>query len=102
MPNEPDGKSSDLRRSARIRMDAPVEFADGKGVTRDLSTTGVYFICDTPLKAGMRLAVTIEVDDTLADMPVRMDFHGTVVRVDAMDGEQVGVAMKLDKSKPRR
>ena len=79
-------------------MDAPVEFANGTGVTRDLSTTGVYFICDTPLRAGARLSLTIEIDDNLADRPVRMDVQGMIVRIDSIDGK-VGVAMKLDRPK---
>ena len=32
-------RPSDLRKAPRYAMDAPVEFAGGSGVTRDLSTT---------------------------------------------------------------
>lgn len=81
-------------------MDVPVEFAGGTGVTRDLSSTGVYFTCATPMRVGARLALTIIVDDTLADRPVRMDYDGTVVRVDSVGGN-VGVAVKLDARRPR-
>jgi hypothetical protein len=76
-------------------MDAPVELANGTGVTRDLSTTGVYFVCDQPVQVGARLSLTILLDDNLADMPVRMDCAGTVVRIDRV-GPRIGVAMKFD------
>jgi hypothetical protein len=79
-------------------MDAPVELPNGKGVTRDLSTTGVYFVCDTPLRAGSRISFTIVLDDTLADIPVRMECEGTIVRIEPASGK-VGVAVKLDEHK---
>ena len=82
-------------------MDAPVEFDGGSGVTRDLSTTGVYFVCDQPMRVGSRVSIAIMLDDNLADMPVRMDCIGTVVRIESL-GEKVGVAMKLDASRQQQ
>ena len=78
-------RPSDLRKAPRYPMDAPVEFAGGSGVTRDLSTTGVYFVCDNPMQVGARVSLTIVLDDNLADMPVRMDCVGTVVRIEHDD-----------------
>lgn len=81
-------------------MDAPVEFRGGTGVTRDLSVNGVFFVCDTPMVVGSRLSVSILFDDNLADMPVRMDCKGTIVRIEQLSGK-VGVAMRLDDAAPQ-
>jgi hypothetical protein len=77
-------------------MEAPVEFAGGTGLTRDLSTTGVYFTCDKQLRVGARLSLAIMLDDTMADMPVRAEYEGTIVRVDEQGGK-VGVAVRIDR-----
>lgn len=76
-------------------MDAPVEFPGGSGVTRDLSTGGVFFLCDKRMQVGSRISLAIILDDNLADMSVRMDRKGTIVRIEETDG-QIGVAVKLD------
>jgi hypothetical protein len=76
-------------------MDAPVEFDGGSGVTRDLSTTGVYFVCSKPMQVGARISLAIILDDNMADMSVRMDRKGTIVRIEETAG-QIGVAVKLD------
>ncbi|HVZ47415.1 MAG TPA: PilZ domain-containing protein [Gemmatimonadaceae bacterium] len=89
---------NDLRHAPRYRVDAPVEFIVGNGVARDLSTTGLYFICEKPLQVGYQLTLTIQLDDTVADMPVKMECKGTIVRVEDMDG-RIGVAVKLDQPK---
>ena len=91
-------RPSDLRKAPRYPMDAPVEFAGGSGVTRDLSTTGVYFVCDNPMQVGARVSLTIVLDDNLADMPVRMDCVGTVVRIEPL-GPKIGVAMRIEQPK---
>jgi hypothetical protein len=77
-------------------MEAPVEFAGGTGTTRDISTGGVYFTTAQPLRAGARLSIAIMLDDTIADMPVRTEYEGTIVRVDEKNGE-IGVAVRIDR-----
>ncbi|MEA3246618.1 MAG: PilZ domain-containing protein [Gemmatimonadota bacterium] len=99
MTAEKKATSADNRAAPRYRMDAPVEFIIGNGMTRDLSTTGVYFICERPLQVGIRLSLTIEVDDTMADRPVKMQRWGTIVRVEDHDGK-IGVAVHLDDEPP--
>lgn len=87
--------ANDLRRAARYLMDAPVEFTGGSGVTRDLSTGGVFILCDKRMQVGSHISLAIILDDTLADVSVRMDRKGTIVRIEETGG-QIGVAVKLD------
>src|SRR5262245_43731631 len=44
--------SHERRRARRYRVDLPVEFEGGKGVTRNVSQTGVLFATDREAKIG--------------------------------------------------
>ncbi len=94
MTDKPPVNPEDLRDAKRYRVDAPVEFIVGQGVARDLSTSGLYFVCEKPLQVGYELTLTIQLDDKVADMPVKMECKGTIVRVEEVDG-RIGVAVRL-------
>jgi hypothetical protein len=95
-PVDRPSSGADLRRAPRYPMEAPVEFAGGTGVTRDLSTSGVYFTCDQPMRVGARLSLAIMLDDTMADTQLRTEYEGTIVRVDEKDGK-MGIAVRIDR-----
>ena len=82
------------RAAPRFNLDAPVELKDGVGVARDMSTSGVYFTCENGMPMGSRISLTILLDATNDDPPLRLYCHGEVVRVEA-EGESVGIAVKI-------
>lgn len=84
----------DKRAAPRFNLDAPVELKDGAGVARDMSTSGVYFTCENGMPMGSRISLTILLDATLDNPPLRLHCQGEVVRV-AADGTSVGIAVKI-------
>ena len=91
------GKSSDnnTRSTERVHVGVPVELKGGVGVTRDLSTSGVYFTCERGMPVGSRISLTLVLDAANADGPLRLHCTGAVVRVEEA-GESVGVAVQIE------
>jgi Tfp pilus assembly protein PilZ len=82
------GSFEERRREQRFKLAVPLQLKNGTGITRDISTSGIYFetegaysIADT-----IRLFVNFE-DETL-------QCEARVVRVEPRNG-QFGVAVEL-------
>jgi choline dehydrogenase-like flavoprotein len=67
----------DRRKAQRYPVALPIEFDDGTGTTRNMSTTGVRFETDRALVPGalVRFRLTMEEED----VPTRLRCEGTVV-----------------------
>jgi len=87
------------RKAERKFESLPVKVLNDerKGVTRDVSATGVYFLTDKHYEVGSIMTMTIDLEYPPG---TRMRCVGTIVRVED-HGARVGVAvhMKADESK---
>jgi hypothetical protein len=94
------------RRSAqRFLISLPVETDRGPGVTRDVSTSGLYLVTEHPfLVAGQQLMVgdhlhlTMDVPDPdhpKSPLPLRLSLKGRVVRIERSEAD-VGMGIALD------
>jgi len=74
-------------------MTLPVELERGSGITRNISTSGVFFETDQVFSAGalIRLILVLE-EPTYPGTPIRLHCQGQIVRAEAHE-EKVGVAV---------
>ena len=62
-------------------------------VTRDVSSRGIFFYSDTPMRAGADIEYTLTLPREILLMePVRIRYRGKVVRVEPDATSQYGVA----------
>jgi len=82
------------RKTMRFHMNLPIELKNGKGVTRDVSTQGVFFETDQLLSVDETVEFTIAMLYAVVDSSVRLRCQGKVLRVEpAPNG--IGVAAAL-------
>jgi len=73
--------SHERRRARRYRVDLPVEFEGGKGVTRNVSQTGVLFATDREAKIGDLVDFSLVLGEHDAGWKCRIACIASVVRV---------------------
>jgi len=88
------------RQHERVNASIPV-YLDGGGEARttNLSPGGVFFITDTPLRAGSAIRFTIEFENRGVNLC--LECVGEIVRVEAA-GQEVGVAARITESRMER
>jgi PilZ domain len=97
-----DPSSRTERRSApRHRMATLVRFQGGSGVTRDLSTAGLFFLTDRPFDMGQHVELWITFEHADPESPTELTCRGRVCRVEKCEpqsdgGNVVGVAVAAD------
>jgi len=86
-------KKKEPRKEDRIREKLPVKVLsdDGKGVTRDLSPSGVFFETDKDYEVGSPITMTIDLETPPG---TRLRCAGTIARVEDR-GSNVGVAVDM-------
>ncbi len=89
--------SAARRKAPRLEIDLPVELERGKGVTRDVSASGVFFETDEALAPGARIRFSLLVEHA-SPVPLRLQCEGQVVRVERHDG-RLGVAATISTSR---
>jgi hypothetical protein len=91
----------ELRKHRRYRIAVPVTFSwrdaggaqfDGNGITRDISTAGVYVCTNTAPCVGVIVQTEILLDRQAVAPKMRMEVVGHVVRVESQ-AVQAGFAM---------
>src|SRR5262245_55081737 len=84
---------ADRRHSPRYPASLVVEMEDGKGVTRNVSASGVYIETDErPTKEGpIHFTLILE---HARPMPIRLACVGSVVRIE-QHGEKFGIALAI-------
>jgi len=88
-------KKLEQRRELRNKGKLPVELGSGKGVTRDFSSSGIYFETDRSFSPGQAIEFTIVLRHIDPNSPVRLKCQGEIVRVEE-DGSIMGVAAAID------
>lgn len=89
------------RQRLPVRVPVKVRKSDGTeqaGVTRDLSSTGVFLYSESGLEEGSRLELVIMLPPGLGLGPGGWTLcQASVVRVEQASGKGVGVAATLDR-----
>ena len=75
----------------------PVVLARGSGVTRNISTSGVFFEADVDYAVGSKIIFAIELDGPQVEN-LALRSRGEIVRIEHRAGK-VGMAVKIDASK---
>jgi len=68
-------------------MSVPVRFPGGTGVTRDVSTSGVYFLSEGSFEEGQQVSLTITLQHVDSEGPLDVICRGRVVRA---EGPEIG------------
>lgn len=89
-------KRKDKRREERVTAALPVATASGKGVTRDVSASGVFFETDAAYAVGSPIRFVLNLDTPWGKVMFKCD--GKIVRVESHD-RKVGVAVQFAESR---
>lgn len=91
------------RHQARTPVQLPVKIratkgAEHSGVTRDLTSSGIFLYTNSALAAGAKLELVLMLPADLGLGPGGWTLcEATVVRIEESDGKGVGVAATLDR-----
>jgi len=81
------------RKEERMSVTRPVRMDRVTGVTRNVSTSGVFFETNVDFAVGSKISFVIELEG-LRDEKSMLRCQGEIVRVEHRDGK-VGVAAKI-------
>jgi hypothetical protein len=81
------------RRMPRYPVSLAVETEQGKGLTRDISASGIYFETEEPYSPGVPIRFTLVLEYS-EPRPLRLSCAGEVLRVDR-HGDTFGVAASI-------
>jgi PilZ domain len=84
----------DRRQAQRIVVRLPVELENGKGITRDVSAGGVFFLTDLSFSIGEPINFRLVLERADPVGPLRVRCQGRVVRLERCDSAR-GVAVSI-------
>ncbi len=85
--------TGELKRSKRVSTELPT-FADGvRGVTRDVSATGLYIVQDQPCEKGSRIEFWVDLNTPTGDL--KLSAEGEVIRVEKVGDGRFGIGIKI-------
>jgi hypothetical protein len=87
-------EKSEKRQAPRHNGAVPVSFENGAGVTRNFSSSGIYFETDKSFLPGQSIEFTIVLEHVSPDRPVSVKYKGEIVRVEE-SGQRIGVAVVI-------
>lgn len=96
-------KESEKKRATRHRDATPIELEDGHGITRDFSSTGIFFETEKALTQGQPIDFTIVLENVDPERLVRVKCRGEIIRIEE-SGPRIGVAVSISSysfEKPR-
>jgi hypothetical protein len=82
------------RREERFMLEVPVQLENGRGMSRDISESGIFFTTDQPFSPGGIVKFSVKLTHLRRGKPVKLDCQGQVVRVERI-GENFGVAASI-------
>jgi hypothetical protein len=88
-------QDSELREAPRFPGVLPLMTEGHKGMTRDLSSSGVFFETDGSFSPGQSIEFTVVLEHLYPDRPVCLKCKGAIVRVEN-NGQRIGVAATID------
>jgi PilZ domain len=94
--------SSERRSSQRTPVRVPVKVrhrgGEHAGLTRDLSSSGIFLYSESEMKAGSKLELVIMLPPSMGLGPGGWTLCGaSVVRVEESDGKGLGIAATIDR-----
>lgn len=84
----------EMRRSPRFSGKVAVQLGGATGITRDFSTSGIYFYIDRVLSIGEQIDFSLALNSLGAGKAVSVHCTGNVLRVEPQD-ERFGIAVEL-------
>jgi hypothetical protein len=87
--------NSEKRRVPRQQVKLPVNLEGAKGITRDFSSSGIFFETDKSFTPGQPVEFTIVLEYIDLKGPIRMKCRGEIVRVEK-SGQKIGVAAAIN------
>lgn len=81
-------------RAERLAVQFPVKWAEGQGVSHDISATGMYFLMDKDCQPGSVIELKIELDTPAGALTMKCE--GEVRRVQQQNGK-TGIAVHFTK-----
>jgi hypothetical protein len=88
-------KGSELREAPRFPGSLPVLTENSKGITRDLSHSGIFFETDGSFSPGQSIEFSFVLEHLYPDRPVCLKCKGSIVRVEKK-GQRTGIATTID------
>jgi hypothetical protein len=85
-------KSDKQRRRTRINAHLPISINGVQGVTRDISTSGLFVVQSRQHEMGSRIDFCVDLDTPGGKL--KLCCEGEVVRVEEVDG-RVGIGVKI-------
>lgn len=76
-------------------MEVPVHLEQGTGLSRDVSTTGIYFTTDGRFVPETEIRFALELNHVFPGETFQVRCRGRVVRVEKA-GEKTGVAASIE------
>lgn len=86
---------AERRREERVPASHLVSVGEIKGVTGDISASGIYFVADTPFVLGEIIALVVEFGRQGVNFMLKCT--GEIVRVESRSGKS-GMAVKISQS----
>jgi hypothetical protein len=95
-------QSDDRRSSRRMSVRVPVKVrhqgGEHPGLTRDLSSSGIFLYSDSEMKEGSKLELVIMLPPGMGLGPGGWTLcEASVVRVEKSEGQGIGVAATIDR-----
>jgi hypothetical protein len=91
-------RRSRQRTPVRVPVKVRHEGGEHQGLTRDLSSSGIFIYSESGLKAGSKLELVIMLPPDMGLGPGGWTLcEASVVRVEESDGKGIGVAATLDR-----
>lgn len=85
-------KSNEICRRTRTSSSVPASINGSIGITRDISSSGVFVVQSTRFEVGSKIDCLIDVDTSGSKM--KLCCEGIVVRVERVDG-RFGIGVKI-------
>ena len=83
---------AEQRKETRYTVELPVDMEETSGVTRDLSTSGVFFETDKSFTPGQTIEFSINFINN--SYPILLKCVGEIVRIENK-GQKIGVAASI-------
>jgi hypothetical protein len=87
-----DKRESNKRREERVGTALLVDLGTTRGITRDVSASGVFFEADATYALASEITFAVELDTPSGRMVLKC--KGEIVRIEPRDA-RVGVAVKI-------
>jgi len=87
-------KDCEKRQAIRRRGAFPVNLESTRGITRDFSSSGIFFETDQSFAPGHTINFTIVLEYVDPGRPVHLKCRGKIVRVESRD-HKLGIAAQI-------